>query len=103
MTLKIQATQDATAQVSSEHVTKPLPRTRNAAKQRAYRLRQQKKSRPFAEIHSACRECGAPITPSMCRHFCNGGKCRRKFFNKVQVLSVCPLTPIDFVYLPENG
>lgn len=95
MTLNTQATLDTKPEVCSEHVTKPLPRTRDAAKQRAYRLRQQRKARPFAGVYSACRECGAPITPSLCRHFCKGGKCRRKFFSKVQVPTVCRLTLLD--------
>jgi hypothetical protein len=81
--------------VCLEHVTKTLPTNRNAAKQRAYRLRRQKKERPFVDIHSACRECGTAITPSMCRHFCKGGRCRRRFFNRVQVLTVCRLTVLD--------
>ena len=65
---------------------------RHAAARRAkrYRLQKQLAARPFATVHSSCRECSRPITPSICRAFCAGGECQQRFFGRVQVTRVEP-------------
>ena len=76
--------------VCLESGAKALPRR---SIQRLYRLRKQHKERPFREFHVQCRECNLPIKPSYERPFCPGGKCKRAFFNRVQVRRV---ESIDF-------
>jgi len=69
---------------------KTLLVSRNAEKQRRYRLAQQQ--RAGLTLHKNCRECGAPIKPSCKRGFCaNDEKCRKAFFKKVQVAHLIPL------------
>jgi len=70
-------------------------RKRNAERQRNFRLRRQRKLRPFAVLHKECRECGRSIKPSVVRCFCPGGVCRAAFFAKIQVLTVFPVTLAD--------
>jgi hypothetical protein len=48
-----------------------------------------------AFLYVTCRECDKPIKPSFHRGFCKGGACRKKFFKKVQVRRVIPITQVD--------
>lgn len=70
----------------------------NALRQRRFRIRRRFESTGEAWLFTHCRECGAPIEPSFRRGFCpraTGRKCRKKFFEKVQVPTVVRVTLAD--------
>lgn len=79
------------------HVCSKSDLKSNAIRQRRHRQRIYEASGE-AFLFTTCRECGKPIEPSFKRGFCprsTGRTCRKNFFKKVQVLTVCRLTLLD--------
>jgi hypothetical protein len=87
-----------TGRCVSSDASESVTATKNAEKQRRYRLRKQQQDfeqSGSATLYTACRECGRPIKPSFFRPFCRGGECRSSFFAKIQVLNVCYLDSVS--------